>query len=145
MIVQKNQTVTLSFIQLIPQFIHRRITSLQDIATLSNPPPKYNVILAETHREQHQSTCGASVGEGSSFTSNHQSRRRMSVGIDFISSTKLERRNDLILLISIVVVVYDIQTYQISFSTICIAPTLCFALLCSKWNARIEQKAYLWL
>ena len=96
MIVQKNQTVTLSFIQLIPQFIHRRITSLQDIATLSNPPPKYNVILAETHREQHQSRRRASAGEGSSFMGNHQSRRRVSAGTDFISSTKLEHRNETI-------------------------------------------------
>jgi hypothetical protein len=72
--------------------------------------PKYNVNLAETHIELHQSSHRASTGGGSafmdyhqsshstsvgegSFTGNHQSRRRTSVGIDFVSSTKLKHKN----------------------------------------------------
>jgi hypothetical protein len=51
-------------------------------------------ITAETHAEQHQSRRSVSAGEGSSFTANNQSRRRMSAEVDFISTTKLEHRNE---------------------------------------------------
>ena len=51
-------------------------------------------ILAETHTDQSRHS--ASMGEGSSFTVNHQSKHRAPMGIDFISSSKLERRNETI-------------------------------------------------
>jgi hypothetical protein len=75
--------------------IHRRITSLQGITSLGTTP-MYIVILAETLTNLHQSQRSALSGEGSSFMGNHQSKHRASAGIDFISSTKLERRNETI-------------------------------------------------
>ena len=92
----------------------------------------------------HQSRRIVLMGEGSSLMGNHQSRSRSLAGIG--SSSSLQQDHP-VLLISIVIV-DGIRTCQISFSMICTGhwlPPYALRMLCGKWNARVEQKAYLWL